>query len=186
MSSISPLFDYVTERKREIVGRVWLQNMTYWRIYFQIIASCGGYYFGNVRVLIAQIVDIMKRIKKEKIAPPFSNSSCRSRRISSNVFYSETVIERIVSFLDYKSVCRVCSVSKIWNKIAASEPIWERLMYKDFAIHPHSAYCCSRVGLGRSKDVYLYSMRLFRFAVYGRKKESSSSRPFNSTTSAAV
>ena len=171
-----------------MVSRGWLQNMAYWRLYFHIFASCGGCYFSNVRVLIAQIVDIMKRIKKETTATsPFSsNRSSKRSRNSSNVFYSETVIERIVSFLDYKSVCRVCSVSKIWNKIAASESIWEKLMYKDFAIHPHSAYCCSRVGLGRSKDVYLYSMRLFRFAIYGRKKESISSRPFNSTTSATV
>jgi hypothetical protein len=143
-----------------------VSNIHFWKLFFLFKLAHGN--FKNVYSLVAQIASYLKK----NISGKSRNSTKNCGAIKSNVFHIHTIVDRVLSFLDFKALCKVSCLNKMWYSMATSEPIWERLIVKDFAINPRLAYHYSRVGTGRSKDVYHYSLRLFRFAVYGRKENS--------------
>jgi hypothetical protein len=173
---ISPSQHLVRFASDVIISRYDIRNIHFWKLFFQFKLFHGN--FKNVYSLVAQIASYLKKSGYGKIR----DSSKGRGTMKSNAFHIHTIVDRVLSFLDFKALCNVSVLNKMWYSMATSEPIWESLIVKDFAINPRLAYHFSSVGTGRSKDAYYYSLRLFRFAVYGRKENSVNSISGNMNT----
>ena len=158
-----------------IINRRHASDVALWRLAFRLVLTYGSTIKEHIKdvntqtlleMIYHQMIILNNSIKKSYK----ESSSTGSSRVRS-IFDTETVLESLLSYLDFKSLCKVSTLNKHWYKLATSEAVWERLTYKDFNVCPRLSYKYSHIGAGRSKDVYCYSMRLFKYSVYGFGKK---------------
>ena len=150
-----------------IINHRHISDLTLWRLVFRFILNYGG--IRDTQALLGliyqQLLSNITFVKHQILA------SKKSPTTGSSIFDSETVLESVLSYLDFKSLCKVSTLNKNWFKLATSEAVWERLIYNDFNVYPKLSYKYSHIGAGRSKDFYCYSLRLFKYSVYGFGKK---------------
>ncbi len=155
-------------KNNEVINRRHLSDIASWRALFLFLFTYGAFkdYHAYLTAIYQAFIHL-KSIKSTK-SSIFTSINYTSR---SNIFNSETVLETVFSYLDFKSLCKVSTLNKLCYSLSTSESVWENLIDKDFNVRPRLSYKYSHIGTGRTKDAYCYSMRLFRYSVYGAGKK---------------